>query len=169
MACGKWWQSISLHWNKGDDNLKKRKFANAAVMLILLSVVGYTFFGSPVEMYRRGELRKAMSAVEDGEVTLNEIVPFAWDSVYSFGPYTTQEQMEEIMGISARRLEESPSEGMVQLVFVNGGQIVCGVCGYISKEGYSVSFDEKINFADNVVFRAKRDADGILWLTEPHD
>ena len=80
-----------------------------------------------------------------------------------------QEQMEEIMGISARRLEESPSEGMVQLVFVNGGQIVCGVCGYISKEGYSVSFDEKINFADNVVFRAKRDADGILWLTEPHD
>ena len=124
-------------------------------MLILLSVVGYTFFGSPVEMYRRGELRKAMAAVEDGEVTLNEIVPFAWDSVYSFGPYTTQEQMEEIMGISARRLEESPSEGMVQLVFVNGGQIVCGVCGYISKEGYSVSFDEKINFADNVVLRAE--------------
>ncbi len=89
-------------------------------------------------------LRQAMAEVEDGVVTLNEIVPFSWDSVYSFGPYTTQEQMEEIMGISARRLEESPSEGMVQLVFVNGGQIVCGICGYISKEGYSVSFDDQL-------------------------
>ncbi len=149
--------------------MKKGKIAGMAILLLLLAVLGYAFLGSPAEWYRRRALRQAMAEVEDGEVTLNEIIPFAWDSVYSFGPYTTQEQMEEIMGISARRLEESPSEGMVQLVFVNGGQIVCGVCGYISKEGYSVSFDEKINFADNVVFRAKRDADGILWLTEPYD
>ncbi len=149
--------------------MKKGKIAGMAILLLLLSVLGYAFLGSPAEWYRRRALRQAMAEVEDGVVTLNEIVPFSWDSVYSFGPYTTQEQMEEIMGISARRLEESPSEGMVQLVFVNGGQIVCGICGYISKEGYSVSFDEKINFADNVVFRAKRDADGILWLTEPHD
>ena len=149
--------------------MKKGKIAGMAILLLLLSVLGYAFLGSPAEWYRRRALRQAMAEVEDGVVTLNEIVPFSWDSVYSFGPYTTQEQMEEIMGISALRLEESPSEGMVQLVFVNGGQIVCGICGYISKEGYSVSFDEKINFADNVVFRAKRDADGILWLTEPHD
>ena len=52
--------------------MKKRKFANAAVMLILLSVVGYAFFGSPVEMYRRRALRQAMAAVEDGEVTLKD-------------------------------------------------------------------------------------------------
>ena len=73
------------------------------------------------------------------------------------------------MGISAKGLEESVSEGMIQLAFVNGSQVVCGVCGYISMEEYSVSFDEKINFVDNVVFRAKRDADGILWLTGLHD
>lgn len=146
--------------------MKKRKFANAAVMLILLSVVGYMFFGSPVEMYRRRALRQAMAAVEDGEVTLNEIVTFAWDTVYTFEPYASREEMEQIMDISAKGLEESVSEGMVQLAFVNGSRVVCGVCGYISKEGYSVSFDGKINFADNVVFRAERDADGILWLTE---
>ena len=149
--------------------MKKRKFANAAVLLILLSAVGYAFFGSPVEMYRRGGLRKAMAAVEDGEVTLNEIVPFAWDTVYIFEPYASREEMEQIMGISAKGLEESVSEGMVQLAFMNGSRVVCCVCGYISKEGYSVSFDEKINFADSVVFRAERDADGILWLTGPHD
>ncbi len=149
--------------------MKKRKFANAVVLLILLSAAGYAFFGSPAEIYRRRALRQAMAAVEGGEVTLNEIVPFAWDTVYTFEPYASREEMEQIMGISAKGLEESVSEGMIQLAFVNGSQVVCGVCGYISMEEYSVSFDEKINFVDNVVFRAKRDADGILWLTGLHD
>ena len=70
MACGKWWQSISLHWNKGDDNLKKRKFANAAVMLILLSVVGYTFFGSPGLLNNRQSLLKQLDQTNRSAVLI---------------------------------------------------------------------------------------------------
>lgn len=150
--------------------MKKGKIAGMAILLLLLAVLGYAFLGSPAEWYRRRALRQAMAEVEDGEVTLNEIIPFAWDSVYSFGPYTTQEQMEEIMGISARRLEESPSEGMVQLVFVKNGHMVCNVCGYISREGYAfLWWSGRLDFEDETVFQAKRDGDGILWLTGPHD
>lgn len=145
--------------------MKKRKCAGAAVLLLLLSIMGYAFFGSPAEWHRRRALRLAMAAVEEGETTLNEIVPFAWDSVYTFEPYTTREQMEEIMGIPARRLAESPSEGMVQLAFVKDGRIACGVCEYISRAGYAVCFEGKVAFGDKAAFRAERDADGILSLT----
>ncbi|MCI8704016.1 MAG: hypothetical protein HFE60_06895 [Anaerotignum sp.] len=150
--------------------MKKRKFANAAVMLILLSVVGYAFFGSPVEMYRRRALRQAMAAVEDGEVTLNEIVPFAWDTMYTYEPYMSREEVEEMMQIPVRGLKQSVSEGAVQLVFVKNGHMVCNVCGYISREGYAfLWWSGRLDFEDETVFQAKRDGDGILWLTGPHD
>lgn len=137
--------------------------------MVMLAVLGYAFFGSPVEMYRRGELRRSMAVVEDGDVTLNEIVPFACDTVYTFEPYASRKEMERVMGISAKGLEESVSEDMVQLAFVKGNRVVCGVCGRISREKYGVSFGGKVNFADGTVFRAERGTNGILWLTEKNN
>lgn len=137
--------------------------------MVMLAVVGYAFFGSPAEIYRRRALRQAMAAVEDGEVTLNEIVPFAWDTVYTFEPYASREEMERVMGISAKGMEEAVSEDMVQLAFVKGNRVACGVCGRISREKYGVSFGGKVNFADGAVFRAERGTNGILWLTEKNN
>lgn len=149
--------------------MKKRKFVRAAAVLVMLAVLGYAVFGSPVEMYRRRALRQAMAAVPDGEVTLNEIVPFAWDSVYCFEPYMSKEEMAERMGVPARGLTESVSEGMVQLVFLKDGNVVCDVCEYISHAGYAVSFDEAIPFDSEIPFQAERSADGILCLTEKNN
>ncbi len=150
--------------------MKKRKFAGAAALLLLLSIAGYAFFGSPAELYRRGKLRRAMAAAEDGKVTLNEIVPFAWDTVYTFDPYTSREEMAEIMDVPARGLKQAVSEGMVQLAFVKNRHMVCNVCGYISREGYSLWLrDGKADFADEIVFKAVRDSEGILWLSEPYE
>lgn len=150
--------------------MRKAKFAKAAVLLVMLAVLGYAFFGSPVEMYRRGGLRRAMAAVEDGDVTLNEIVPFAWDTMYTYEPYMSREEVEEMMQIPVRGLKQSVSEDAVQLVFVKNGHMVCNICGYISREGYGfLWWSGRLDFANETVFQAKRDADGILWLSGPHD
>lgn len=138
--------------------------------MVMLAVLGYAFFGSPVEMYRRGELRRAMAAVGDGDVTLNEIIPFAWDTMYTYEPYMSREEVEEMMQIPVRGLKQSVSEDAVQLVFVKNGHMVCNVCGYISREGYGfLWWSGKLDFGDETVFQAKRDAEGILWLSGPHD
>lgn len=150
--------------------MKKEGFAKAAVVLALLAVLGYAFFGSPAEAYRRRALRQAMAAVPDGEVTLNEIVPFAWDTVYSYEPYMSREEVEEMVQIPVRGLKQSVSEDTVQLVFVKDGHMVCNVCGHISREGYYFLFwSGRLDFTDETVFEAKRDADGILELWGPHD
>lgn len=138
------------------------KAAAAAAVIVGLCVA---VFGNPAELYRRRELRQAMAGIEDGTVTLNEVVPFAWDSAYRFDPYATREEMEEIMGVSARGLEESVSEGTVQLAFVKGDRVVCGVCEPISRAGYDVFFGGKVTFAEEAVFEAERSPEGILRLT----
>lgn len=138
--------------------------------MVMLAVVGYAFFGSPAEICRRRALRQAMAAVEDGEVTLNEIVPFAWDAMYTYEPYMSREEAEEMMQIPVRGLKQSVSEDAVQLVFVKDGRMACNVCGYISREGYGfLWWSGRLDFAEETVFQAKRDADGILWLTGPQD
>lgn len=141
--------------------MRKAKMLGAAALVLALA---FAVFGNPLEHCRRRALRQAMAAVEDGAVTLDEIVPFQWDCVYSFDPYTTREQMAEIMGIPARGLAESPSEGMVQLAFVKGGRVVCGVCEYISRAGYSVSFEGKVEAGEGTVFEAERSPEGVLRL-----
>lgn len=96
---------------------------------------------SPVERNGRlfGKRMGELSAMASGdEVTLSDITPFAWDTVYSFDPYTTKEEMEKVLGFKSRHLKEAVSEGMVQLVFVKAGEVVCCVCGYRDNLGYSV-------------------------------
>lgn len=137
--------------------------------MVMLAVLGYAFWGSPAERYRRRALRQAMATVEDGKVTLNEIVPFAWDAMYTYEPYMSREEVEEMMQVPVRGLKQSVSEDAVQLVFVKDGHIACNVCGYISREGYGfLWWSGRLDFEDETVFQAKRDADGILWLSGPH-
>lgn len=57
-----------------------------------------------------------MTEITDDRVTLEEVVPFAWTTVYTFDPYTSRERMEGIVGSSSPALKESPDEGMTKIM-----------------------------------------------------
>lgn len=52
--------------------------------------------------------------------------------------------MEKAIGLSSPSIQETVSEGMVQLLFVKEGRVVASVCGYAERLGYQIAFTGKI-------------------------
>lgn len=86
------------------------------------------------------EVRKLEERDEGSKVSLRSLTPFSWDYVYTFDPYTSKKEMEEILGFSDPNLAETVNEGMVQLVFVKQQKVVADICGYAENLGFSVNF-----------------------------
>ena len=118
--------------------MKKRALKLCAAALLILLVI-YALIGNPIVFWHNRALEHSLCSLEDGiTVTLNETVPFEWEAVYTFDPYTSKSEMERIIGISSSSIRETVSEGMVQLIFVNRGRVTASVCGYASNLGYDV-------------------------------
>ena len=121
--------------------MTKRRFIAVCCLLMAAVLAFGAVFGDPLELHRRSRLTDALTAAA-GMATLEQTVPFGWDAVYSFDPYTPAETMARVMGVPASGLPETVSEGMSQLIFVKGGAVVCAVCGYPSRLGWRVSLPD---------------------------
>ena len=110
-------------------------------------------------------LKQSIHTISKPPVTLNEIVPFEWDIVYTFAPYTSRSEIEEIIGFKSNAIQETVSEGMVQLLFVKDNAACGSICGYSENLGYSVHFSDKVKLTDNKQFDVDIQ-DDIVYLTE---
>ena len=148
----------------------------AGVAFFILAIVSFALFtnkmGANSEIGRNNEkLKQAVLSTNSSTVTLNEIVPFEWDVVYTFSPYTSKENIEAIIGIKSNAIQQTVNEGMVQLIFVKDQKIISSVCGYSDSLGYSISFLEdnienyrSIYFTEKAEFSVTRNND-IVELT----
>ena len=144
--------------------MKKRilfVFFSIAVILI----VGERMFGSPLVKYNNYHLKQNMQTISESEVTLNSVVPFEWDTVYTFPPYTSKAKIEKIIGFESDEIKETVNEGMVNLLFVKGNTVTGSICDYPKNLGYSIEFKDKVKFKDNVVFEVHIQ-DGMASLTK---
>ena len=144
--------------------MKKRilfVFFSIAVILI----VGERMFGSPLVKYNNYHLKQNMQTISASEVTLNSVVPFEWDTVYTFPPYTSKAKIEKTIGFESNEIKETVNEGMVNLLFVKGNTVTGSICDYPKNLGYSIEFKDKVKFKDNVVFEVNIQ-DGMASLTK---
>jgi hypothetical protein len=139
---------------------------------LLCALILLLLFGNPIITKKENDFGKTIKAISAKTVAFNDIVPFEWDKVYTFDPYTTEQEIEEIIGFESNDITETVSEGMTQLLFIKGNKVVCDICGYSDNLGYNVSFlfndnapFQMIEHEDNVFFSVER-IDGILALTE---
>ncbi len=158
--------SVNKIWRRG------RLLLMAAVAAALF----YVIFGNPVLVVNEARLKKALTSMDVSQktLTLEETVPFSWDEVYSFDPYTSREEMERVLGFPDSGLKETVNEGMVHLVFIKKERVVCCVCGYADILCYSASLprDENapgssgygmLRFGDNCVFQIEKEGE-IFYL-----
>ena len=138
----------------------KSIFVVATITLILSAVLAATWkLIQPVVISQQSPdaiatdldaLIKSYKAGEVDVIDISTITPFAWERLYLFGPYTTNEQIVEATGI--RRLGSLKSmieysDGIVLFVFVNQNKIVKHMDYYrtpdfvysIRESGYSPS------------------------------
>lgn len=149
---------------------------------IILGIAGvlfalYLIFGDPRIYFNNAKLEKTLTALECDSITLEEIVPFEWTTVYTFDPYTSKERIERVVGSKSPALKESVSEGMNHVVFTNRGRVVASVCTHPASTGYYLSFTggentyysysdggySHIEYGDEIVFEVMQD-DGFVRL-----
>ena len=95
-----------------------------ATLLIFSGFMYYILFGNPFVSWNDNKLEKAMDDLSAETITLEEIVPFEWDEVYTFDPYTSREEIAETIGFDSPEIKETVSEFMTQLIFVKDDKIV---------------------------------------------
>lgn len=145
--------------------MKRKQIMTVMITIVVLFAV-YFIIGNPVVAYHNHKLKLAITSIEDKEtVTLNEVVPFHWNIVYTFDPYTSKEEIQKTIGFSSNAIQESVSEEMVQLLFVRGETVVASVCGYANHLGYNIVFDGSVRFEENAAFTVST-ASGFVELVE---
>ena len=149
--------------------MKKKASATVLVVILALVIVRYFFVGNPIIAVHNNQLKKAVTSIKDSQtVTLNEVVPFEWDTVYTFAPYETKENIEKTIGAKSSSIKETVSEEMVSLVFVKDNKVTASVFAYPSNLGYKISFDDFVSYEDNKIFAVENSIDqetNIIKLT----
>lgn len=108
-------------------------------------------------------LNSALQNVSSETATLDDIVPFSWDTAYTFSPYTSIEDMAETMGVDHAGLHESNYDDMINLVFVKEKAVVASICEHKNNLGYDIEFDTPVAMGDHTIFSIEK-RDGILYF-----
>ncbi|HCA30750.1 MAG TPA: hypothetical protein DEP23_14960, partial [Ruminococcaceae bacterium] len=133
------------------------------------SVVGSFIIGNPIIFINNQKLENSIRSIDNQTVQLNDVIPFEWDTLYTFGAYSSKEEIEDIIGFKSADIKENNiNEGMVHLLFAKDDKVVASILGYSSNLGYSIDFTSKegwqVAFAENAQFDVIK-ADGIVTLT----
>ena len=152
-------------------NPRKQRFYIAAAAVLAVIALLWSFIGSPVVLWHNRQLKSALTGLTDEHITLEQAAPFSWDEVYSFPPYTTVEEIQEVIGTESYNIKESSGEGMLNLVFLDEGAVTAAVCGYPADLGYEIdiagvtdSTPGRLSYGEDVSFTVEQ-ADGVVRLT----
>lgn len=173
---GEWGTAVLT---KEDEQSWKRsnRWHNIGLGMVTVLCALYLIFGDPRIYINNKKLEDAFTELTTDSVTLEEVVPFEWTTVYTFDPYTSIDRIEWITGSKSPALKESVNEGMTHFVFMNRGRVMASVCAYPSSIGYSLSFTggkntyydytdggySHIEYGDQAEFEVTQD-DGIVRL-----
>ena len=69
-------------------------------------------------------------------------MPFSWDEVYTFAPYTPVEEIQQVIGARATTCGRHRARGMLQLVFLDEGAVTAAICGFPAELGYEIVFPD---------------------------
>ena len=126
----------------GESDMKSKKTLVIAAILMLFIVTTINIFKEDLWNTNAELLKeKVLSIGESVEtVTLTDVTPFEWDTVYSFNPYTPKDTIYKTVGYKWDSITETVSEGMNQIVFLKDKKVVCYLYGYPENNGFAIFF-----------------------------
>ena len=147
--------------------IKKIRITVMIVSILTLSIVGVCLQRSSfIVSINNKKLQHKLRSVDTESVKLKDVIPFEWDVVYTFPPYSdNKEDIEKIIGFKSRHIRvNNINEGMVHLLFVKNKEVVASVLGYSSNLGYSIQFPSEITFKQDAIFDVTN-TNGIISLS----
>lgn len=141
-----------------------RKLSLVLIIVVGLGALVYLLLGNPLVVRHNHQLHGALTALEDGvAVPLDAVVPFPWETAYSFPAYTTRAEIEETIGARSRNIGESVSEEMRSVIFLHRGKVTASICAYPGNLGYSLEFSSPVTYGDGTVFAVEH-RDGVVYV-----
>lgn len=143
--------------------MQKSKIIGIICILLVFGLFGHwvmTKENRLIALHNR-QLQQAMAAIDTSQktTTLDTVVPFDWDKVYTFPPYTTKAEIEQTIGCTSNAISETVSEGMIQLIFLYDDGVTASICDYPQNLGYQILFDDMIVFGENTIFSISQTGD----------
>lgn len=77
------------------------------VAIVLIAIADCLVIGNPIVCINNQKSQKSVKNINDETVQLNDVVPFEWDALYTFGPYQSKESIEEIVGFKSADIKEN--------------------------------------------------------------
>lgn len=120
---------------------KKRLYA-VGIPLVLILLIMINLLKKDIWDVNAEQLVRSFDVISgDAEIQdMNEFIPFAWDSLYSFDPYSSTESIYEVIGYRWDLIYETVDEAMNQMVFMKDGKVVCYLYGYPDFNGVGFNF-----------------------------
>ncbi|MCH1625388.1 hypothetical protein [Fredinandcohnia quinoae] len=121
--------------------MKKKTVVSASIFSIIIILIFVNLFKDEVWEENATKLKASFHPVS-GSAIIDDFAtwtPFKWDTLYSFSPYTSKDIIYNTVGYKWDKIDETVSEGMTQIVFVNDGKVVCYLYGH--PENNNIGFD----------------------------
>ena len=124
------------------------------ILIVSLSIgIGLAACATGSELDINSEaLEKALKEAAGKEIVLNDIIDFDYDTVYSFKPGTTVEDMESMIGFEYSGLKENANTGVMNILFVREQKPVCYLYGYGDGKGFYIEISENNGSFDKDYF-----------------
>ncbi|MEH7380917.1 hypothetical protein V7138_10590 [Bacillus sp. JJ1533] len=152
------------------------KYRKTIVITAIVMIAGFILLKKDLWDKNEELLRKQVLSIGQKVETINlaDVTPFEWDTVYSFGPYTSKEDIYETVGYKWDNIQETMNEDMDQIVFLNDGKVVCYIYGYPTNKGYSIfylgetvsEFASVLKLEDDLQFQVKRENEVVYLKKE---
>ncbi|AGK54453.1 hypothetical protein [Bacillus sp. 1NLA3E] len=112
---------------------KSHIFGYIGIAILIVVLIFVRFNDRNVWEVNASNLKDSFQVISGNEAEiadLKEWTQFEWDTLYSFSPYTPKSTIYKTIGYKWDNINETSSEGMNQVVFMNNGKVVCYFYGY---------------------------------------
>ena len=116
----------------------KNVFKILFFLVVVISIIVFIRWNSELNKNNRYLTDKLLNSVPNTSGVAEELFNFDYDELYVFRPYQSKDEMEKQIGFKSHVLQETVSEGMMNILFVKGDAPVAYLYGYGSNNGYYI-------------------------------
>ena len=155
--------------------ITKKTVLVLGVSSLAVIVLVCTWFFDPFSQIsiNRRSFKKAVLSLSDDikEVAFDDLASFDWDYVYSFDPYISEEEINNILGFNSGIDLKTMDENTENLIFVNDNEVICYIAGFSGKLKFAFDLGEinnrhvKISKSDQPIFFMKVSDDGTKYFS----
>lgn len=108
------------------------------IILLAIALILFIRWNSDLNKNNRNLSEKLLSFDPNTSGIGGELFTFDYDMAYAFDPYQSKEEMQKEIGFKSRILEQTVSEGMMNILFVKDDKPLAYLYGYGSNNGYYI-------------------------------